>query len=171
MHAKTPSESAIKTYQIMMPSHSNPSWKDGEVELGNVNGGAILNLIDNVAGIVALRHCRTRVVTASIDTMSFLSPVHVGELLILKASVNYVGKTSLEVGVRVETENLRTGERRKTGSAYLTFVAISEEGKPIPVPPLKPETPEEKRRWEEAKKRREERLRKVRKQTQKQKNK
>ncbi len=164
MRAKTPSESAIETYQIMMPSHSNPSWKDGKVELGTVNGGAILNLIDNVAGIVALRHCRTRVVTASIDSMSFLSPVHVGELLILKASVNYVGKTSLEVGVRVETENLRTGERRKTGTAYLTFVAISETGKPIPVPPLKPKTEEEKRRWEEAKRRREERLKTIKKQ-------
>ncbi len=162
MEAKPPSASAVETYQIMMPSHSNPSWKNGEIELGAVNGGAILNLIDNIAGIAALRHCRTRVVTASIDSMSFLNPVHVGELLILKASVNYVGRTSLEVGVRVETENLRTGERKKTGSAYLTFVAIDENGKPIPVPPLSPQTPEEKRRYEEAKIRRKQRLANIR---------
>lgn len=159
VEGKAPSESAIETYQLMMPHQSNPSWRNGALELGNINGGAILNLIDNVAGLVALRHCRSRAVTASIDRMDFLNPVHVGELLIIKASVNYTGKTSLEVGVRVETENLYTGERRQTGSAYLTFVAIDEHGNPIPVPPVIPQTDEEKRRYEAAKIRRQKRLR------------
>ncbi len=158
MEGKPPSESAIVTYQLMMPGQSNPSWRNGSLELGNINGGAILNLIDNVAGLVALRHCRTRAVTASIDRMDFLNPVHVGELLIIKASVNYTGRTSLEVGVRVETENLYTGERRQTGSAYLTFVAIDEHGKPIRVPPVLPQTDEERRRYEAAKLRRQKRL-------------
>ncbi|MDH5402114.1 MAG: acyl-CoA thioesterase [Candidatus Heimdallarchaeota archaeon] len=148
---KSPSESETETVQLMMPSHSNPSMRDGSVELGSVNGGAILNLIDNVAGLAALRHCRTRTVTASIDSMSFLNPVKVGELLILKASVNYVGSTSLEVGVRVETENLRSGERKHTGTAYLTFVSVDQEGKPIPAPKLKLETAEQHKRYEAAK--------------------
>ena len=147
---KSPSESAIQTVQLMMPSHSNPSYSDGQVELGNINGGAILNLIDNVAGLCALRHCRTRVVTASIDRMSFHNPVHVGDLLILKAKVNYVGNTSMEVGVRVETENLYTGETLRTGTAYLTLVAVNQNGKPIPAPKLKLETEVDERRYEEA---------------------
>ena len=158
LKGKPVKESAMETHILMMPMHSNPLWEDGELKMGNVNGGTILNLIDNQAGIVALRHCRTAVVTASIDKMDFLTPVHVGELLVLKASVNYTGRTSLEVGVRVEAENLRTGERRKTGSAYLTFVAIDDKGNPIPVPPVIPETDEEKRRYHEAKQRRELRL-------------
>jgi len=151
------SASATETVQLMMPSHSNPAWSEGRVELGNVNGGAILNLIDNVAGLCALRHCRSRVVTVSIDRMSFLNPVHVGELLVLKAKVNHVGKTSMEVGVRVETENLRTGKHLQTGSAYLTFVALDQDGKPIPAPPLILETEADHRRNEEAIQRRESR--------------
>ncbi|MHA2253787.1 MAG: acyl-CoA thioesterase [Candidatus Kariarchaeaceae archaeon] len=147
---KYPRESELENVLLMMPSHSNPSWKDGHFELGNVNGGAILNLIDNIAGLVALRHCRTRVVTASIDRMSFHNPVYVGELLILKARVNYVGRTSMEVGVRVETENLATGERKQTGSAFLTFVAIDKEGQPISATKLKLETEVDKRRYSAA---------------------
>jgi len=147
---KSPRNSEIETVQLMMPSHSNPSVNSGKVEIGNVNGGAILNLIDNVAGLCALRHCRSRVVTASIDRMSFHHPVHVGELLILKARVNYVGRTSMEVGVRVETENLRTGDQQLTGTAYMTFVAVDDEGKPTPAPGLILETEEDKRRHEEA---------------------
>lgn len=160
MEGKAPSISAITTHQIMMPSHSNPNWQSGHVELGSINGGAILNLIDNVAGMAAIRHCRSRAVTASIDRMNFLNPVHVGELLILKASVNYTGKTSLEVGVRVETENRLTGDRKQTGSAYLTFVALDENNQPTAVPPILPETAEEKRRYEAAKLRRQRRLEK-----------
>ncbi len=162
MDGKTPSETAITTYQLMMPGQSNPSWsEDGTLELGSINGGAILNLIDNVAGLVALRHCRTKVVTASIDRMSFLNPVHVGELLIIKSSVNYTGRTSLEVGVRVDVENLTTGSQHQTGSAYLTFVALDKQNKPMAVPPLIPETPEEKNRFDQAKIRRAERMKNI----------
>lgn len=158
MEGKTPSESAIVTYQRAMPAHSNPSWRNGALDIGAINGGAILNLVDNIAGLVALRHCRTRVVTASIDQMDFLNPVHVGELIIMKASVNFTGSTSLEVGVAIGVENLYSGETTKTGKAYLTFVAIDEFGRPIAVPPLLPETEDEKRRFEAAKARRAERL-------------
>ncbi len=154
---KSPRESEVTTYKIMMPSDSNPSWQQGQVELGSVNGGAILNLIDNIAGLAALRHCRTRVVTASIDHMSFLNPVHVGELLILNAVVTYVGRTSLEVQVCVKTENLRTGKQRETGIAYMTMVAVDENGKPIPAPQLILETELDKDRYEAAKRRLEQR--------------
>ncbi|MCY3411116.1 MAG: acyl-CoA thioesterase [Candidatus Heimdallarchaeota archaeon] len=148
---KSPRESEIIYNKIMMPADSNPSRRGDELELGSVNGGAILNLIDNVAGMAALRHCRSRVVTASIDHMSFLNPVHVGEMLILKACVNYVGRTSMEVGVRVETENLMTGVRLKTGSAFLTFVCLDKEGNPMEAPKLKLESDLDKRRFEQAK--------------------
>lgn len=150
---KSPRNSEIETSLLMMPSHSNPTWKSDGLELGAVNGGAILNLIDNIAGLAALRHCRTRVVTASIDRMDFLNPVHVGELLVLKARVNYVGITSMEVGIRVETEDLGTGSRKKTGHAFLTFVAVDENGSPIAAPKLKLETEEDRVRFEEAKER------------------
>ena len=158
MQGKKPSESAIVTYQRAMPAHSNPSWRNGALDIGSINGGAILNLVDNLAGLVALRHCRTRVVTASIDQMDFLNPVHVGELIIMKSSVNFTGQTSLEIGVSIEVENLYTGETTKTGKAYLTFVGIDEFGRAIPVPPILPQSDNEKRRYEEAKSRRAERL-------------
>lgn len=148
--AKKVSETAIEHYQLMMPQHGNPGT--------TVNGGVILNLIDNVAGICVLRHCRSRAVTVSIDTMHFLHPVHVGDLLIIKAQINWVGHTSMEVGVSVEVEDLHTGERYQTGSAYLTFVAVDENGNPIPAPYILPETAEEKQRYEEAVLRRELRL-------------
>lgn len=151
---KSPRLSEIETSLRMMPSHSNPTWRTSDgLELGAVNGGAILNLIDNIAGLAALRHCRTRVVTASIDRMDFLNPVHVGELLILKARVNYVGRTSMEVGVKIETEDLVTGNRKKTGHAFLTFVAVNEEGSSIVAPKLKLETDEDRSRFDEAKER------------------
>lgn len=153
MEPKSPRESEIETAQLMMPSHSNPSWLDDHVELGSVNGGAILNLIDNVAGLCALRHCRTRVVTASIDRMSFLNPVRVGYLLILKARINYVGRTSMEVEVIAETENLSNGHRLRTGIAFLTMVAVNDLGNPIPAPPLLIENEDDQRRFDEAKER------------------
>ena len=112
---------------------------------GNVHGGVILKNIDNTAGIVATRHANTHAVTASIDRVDFHSPVYVGDLLRLLASVNYAGRTSLEVGVRVEAENFRTGEIRHTATAYLTFVALDAEGKPTRVPQIIPETEDEKR--------------------------
>ena len=121
---------------------------------GNVFGGAILRLIDEVASIVAKRHARNNVVTASIDRMDFFSPVYVGDLLRLIASINYVHRTSMEIGVRVEAENPVTGTIRHTGTCFLTHVALGKNGKPVLVPPLRLETDEEKRRWSEAESRR-----------------
>jgi len=134
----------------MMPQHANV--------LGNVFGGVVLSMMDTTAAVSAIRHSRHICVTVSVDRVDFREPIHVGELLIMKSSVNYVGRTSMEVGVRVETENLLTGVRLHTNSCYLTFVAVDKEGKPVPVPPLRPETRDEIRRHEAAKLRRERRL-------------
>jgi len=114
-----------------------------------------------VAAAVAMRHARKNVVIASMDRMDFHTPVKVGDLIILKASVNYVGRTSMEIGVRVEAENLRTGEVRHAASAYATMVALDEAGKPTEVPRLIPETEEEKRRYREGEARRQARLKAV----------
>jgi acyl-CoA hydrolase len=126
--------------------------------LGNVLGGKIMHLVDLAGAIAALRHARCPVVTASIDQMSFLSPVRIGELIVLHASVNRVFRTSMEVGVRVEAENLMTGEKRHTSSAYLTFVAIAKDGQRVAVPPVIPETEAEIRRFNHAALRRQQRL-------------
>lgn len=145
-------DSAIVWEKIAMPEDANP----GNV---NVNGGIVLQIIDNIAGIASLRHCRTRTVTASIDKMDFIYPIKVGELIIGKASVNCVFGKSMEVGVKIESENLSTGERHTTGRAYLTFVAVDHDGNPIEVPfSVQPETEDEKRRYNEAQQRRKLRL-------------
>jgi acyl-CoA hydrolase len=125
---------------------------------GNVLGGKVMHLVDLAGAIAAIRHARCPVVTASVDNMSFLHPVHLGHLIVLHASVNRVFHTSMEVGVRVEVEQLMTGEKKHTSSAYLTFVALGTEGKPTVIPPVIPETDTEKRRYEEALVRREMRL-------------
>ena len=125
---------------------------------GFVHGGVVMRMCDEAAGIAAIRHCGRRVVTAAMDRMTFLDPVYVGELLRCVASVNAAWSTSMEVGVRVEAENAITGEVRPTGTAYLTMVAVDEQGKPIPVPPLKVENPTEERRQREAETRRRNRL-------------
>jgi acyl-CoA hydrolase len=125
---------------------------------GFVHGGTVMKICDEAAGIAAVKHCRMRVVTAAIDRMTFLHPVHVGELLTCRASVNAVWRTSMEVGVRVEAENPLTGDRRHTSTAYLTMVALDEDGRPARVPPLAPETPVEERRRREAELRRKNRL-------------
>lgn len=145
------SETRVTTAEMMMPHHANPA--------GNVHGGAIMKMIDDAAGAVAIRHARGNVVTASLDRLDFHAPVYVGNLVFLKASVNCVGRTSMEVGVRVEAEDLRSGEVRHTSSAYLTFVALDEAGQPRPVPPLILETDEDRRRCQGGQGRREERLR------------
>lgn len=126
--------------------------------LGNVLGGKVLHLIDIAAAICAHRHCRSQVVTASMDRVDFLHPVKMGHVMILHASVNYVGRTSMEVGVKVESEDLMTGLRQKTASAYTTFVALDERGKPVPVPPLVLEGADQERRFREGAARREQRL-------------
>ena len=146
-------DSRVEITQIMYPEYANPS--------GNVNGGHILKLVDEAAGIVAVRHSRRNCVTASVDRMDFLSPVYVGDLLFAKASINFVSKTSMEIGVRVEAECLRTGTHSHVGSAYLTFVALDNNGKPTEVPKLTLENEQEQRRFKEAEKRREIRLKEV----------
>jgi acyl-CoA hydrolase len=139
MQTKTVSTSAVQMAQVMFPPDAN--------QAGNVHGGSIMKLIDTAAGIVAMRHCRTNIVTASMDRLDFYEPVFIGELVILRASINYVGSTSMEVGVRVESENLLTGTVRHTNSAYLTMVSLDEERRPTVVPAITPETNEEKRRY------------------------
>ena len=126
---------------------------------GFVHGGVIMKLVDDAAGLAAIRHSRGPVVTAAIDEMSFMEPVQLGSLVTVKASLNDVGTSSMEVGVRVETEDILTGERAHTSSAYLVFVALDQDtGKPREVPRLVAETPDEKRRMREALIRREARL-------------
>jgi acyl-CoA hydrolase len=125
---------------------------------GNVHGGLILRLCDEVAGIAAVRHSGARVVTAAMDRMNFLHPVYVGNLVTVKATVNAAWRTSMEVGVRVEAENVRTGEVTHTSTAYLTMVALDEDGRPSAVPPVEPETADEQRRAREAQLRRDNRL-------------
>jgi uncharacterized protein (TIGR00369 family) len=126
--------------------------------LGNVHGGEIMKLVDTAGGLAAMKHCGCPVVTVSMDEMSFLEPVFVGDVVTVRAMVNAVGRTSLEVGVRVEAENYRTGRHVHTSSAYLVYVALDPDGKPTPVPPITAATAEERRRQEEAKLRREARL-------------
>ena len=130
---------------------------------GNVHGGVILKLIDNTAGIVGMRHTGVNVVTASIDKVDFYSPVYVGNLLRVSASINYVGTTSMEIGVRVEAEDHVTGDVRHTGSAYLTFVALDENHKPKKINQIIIETEEEKRRNHEAQERKRIRLESIKK--------
>jgi len=125
---------------------------------GNVHGGLIMHLCDEVAGIAAVRHSGMRVVTAAMDRMTFAHPVYVGQLVTLKATVNAAWRTSMEVGVRVESENVRTGELIHTSTAYLTMVALDDDGNPAGVPPVAPETADEIRRAREAQLRRDTRL-------------
>src|SRR6266550_7004542 len=125
---------------------------------GFVHGGTVMKLCDEAAGIAAVKHSRRRVVTAAIDRMTFLHPVHVGELLTCKAGLNAVWRSSMEVGVRVEAENPRTGEVRHTSTAYLTMVALDDDGRPTAVPPIAAESEGERRRMREAELRRRNRL-------------
>lgn len=147
---RTVRETQHETSQLMMPQHSN--------NLGHVFGGVILSMMDTSAAISAIRHARTNCVTVSVDRVDFREPIHLGDLVIMKCSVNFVGRTSMEVGVRVEAENLQTGIRRHTNSCYLTFVAVDRNGRPVEVPKLVPETEEEIRRYEAANARRRRRL-------------
>ena len=126
---------------------------------GNVHGGTIMKMVDEVAGVAALRHCGTRVVTAALDRMTFSQPVYVGQLLTVMATVNAAWRTSMEIGVRVQAENVRTGEITHTSTAYVTMVALDDQGKPSAVAPIAPETDEERRRQREAQLRRDNRLR------------
>ena len=148
--ARTVRESQHQTSEIMMPEHANI--------LGHVFGGVILSMMDKVAAVAAIRHARSACVTVSIDRVDFKEPIHLGDLVLMTSSVNYVGRTSMEVGVRVEAEDMITGRRRHTNSCYLTFVAVDRNGRPVDVPALVPETPDEVRRHAAAKERRRRRL-------------
>ena len=143
-------ESQIIMNELALPNDAN--------SLGNVLGGHVMHLMDMCAAMAAMRHCRQVVVTASVDQLSFLHPIKVGMLMTLKASVNYTDRTSMEVGVRIETEHPLTGQRLHTSSAYLTFVALDDQGQPTPVPRIVPGTDIEKRRYAEAQERRTARL-------------
>lgn len=138
MKSKTISESRVTVSQVMQPADANPA--------GNVHGGTIMKLIDNAAGVVAFRHSRRNSVTVSVDQINFHFPAFIGDLLIIKSSLNYVGKTSMEIGARVESENLLSGKKQKIASAYLTFVALDENLKPVEVPQLILKTKQDKQR-------------------------
>lgn len=147
MQEKQVSQSQTEMSQLMMPEHVNLA--------GTVYGGAILSIADSVAYVCASRHAGPRCVTVSIDQVDFREPVRVGELVTFKASVNYVGRTSMEIGIRIEAEDLRTGKKRHTNSCYFTMVALNENGKPTPVPRLVCDTPIQKKRFREGQLRRE----------------
>lgn len=147
---KTVSGSKVELSQQMVPSDANA--------YGHVHGGTLMKLVDATAGTVAARHARHRVATRLVESMSFLAPVKIGDILRVRASVNDVGRTSMEVGVRVDAEDLRTGELVHISSAYLLMVALDDDGRPVEVPRLIAETSEEKRRMADARARRAARL-------------
>ena len=145
-----PSDSEVVMTELVLPSHTNA--------IGTIFGGTVVSWIDIAAAISAMRHARKQVVTASIDALSFVSPIKLGNVVEIHARVNFVSRTSMEIGVRVDTQNAQTGEKHHAVTAYTTFVALDEHGRPTPVPPLVLETPEDKRRFEEARQRRESRM-------------
>ncbi len=147
---KTVQESMVAIAHVMQPQDANPA--------GNIHGGVIMKLIDTTAGVVATRHARRNVVTASIDRLDFHTPAFIGDLLTFKASLNLVGRSSMEIGVRVDSENLFTGEASHIASAYLIFVALGEDGKAVEVPHLILQNNNEKRRHQQALERSQQRL-------------
>jgi len=149
LQGKFASESQVEVTHLVQPSNINA--------IGTIFGGTVMSWIDLAAAACANRHTRSVCVTASMDALDFLAPIHLGDIVIIRAQVNYTHNTSLEVGVRVESENPLTGETRHTASAYLTFVALSK-GKPTAVPPLTVKTAIEKQRYKEAEQRREFRM-------------
>lgn len=145
MRGKTVAESRVMLSQLMLPEHANA--------MGNVHGGEIVKLADNAGALAAMRHARRTVVTVAIDSMTFLEPIYVGNLVTLVAELTYVGRTSMEVRVDVTAEDVLTGRRTHTNTAYLVYVALDENRRPCPVPPLIPETDEERARMEQARER------------------
>ena len=143
-------EALHESSALMMPQDANL--------LGHVFGGVVLALMDKTAAVCAIRHARATCVTASIDRVDFREPIHLGDLVVLQASVNFTGRTSMEIGVRVEAEDLITGKRRHTNSCYLTFVAVDGNGRPVEIPGIVPESPDERRRHAAAQVRRARRL-------------
>jgi acyl-CoA hydrolase len=147
---KPVNESRVEMVQIIRPEDVNP--------LGIAFGGKVVEWMDMAAAVSAVRHARKPCVTASIDNLAFLTPIKIGQFVIIRATVNYTGRTSMEVSVRIESEDPISGQRQLTTQGYLTFVALDEYGRPSPIPPVIPETAEEKHRYEEAKCRHEAKL-------------
>jgi len=140
---KPVSASKVTLAQLMQPEHANA--------IGNVHGGWIMKLVDEAGALACMRHAQQRVVTVVVDQMTFRLPIRIGDLVILSAEVSYTGRTSMEVEVTVEAENPITGELKRTNTAYLVYVALDEDGQPISVPPIIPETDAQRQRMEEAK--------------------
>lgn len=153
--SKPVSASRIKLAQMMQPQHANHH--------GNVHGGWIMKLMDEAGALACMRHAQQRVVTVAVDQMTFREPIRLADLVILTAEVSYVGRTSMEAEVQVETENPLTGERAHTNTAYLVYVALDDEGNPVPVPALIAETDAQRKRMEEGRARQEHRLARSRK--------
>jgi uncharacterized protein (TIGR00369 family) len=143
LRGKPVSASRISLAQLMQPEHAN--------NLGHVHGGWIMKLVDEAGALACMRHAQQRVVTVAVDRMTFHQPIRTTDLVTLTAEVSYVGRTSLEAEVHVVAENPITGERTHTNTAYLVYVALDINGKPVPVPPLIPETEEQRRRMEDGK--------------------
>jgi len=146
-------DSYVIMHELILPNDTN--------NLGNVFGGKVMQYMDLCAAMSAYKFARTAVVTASVDRLDFLAPATVGDMLILKSSVNYTHKTSMEIGVRIDAENVKTGQRRHTASAYLTFVSLGEDGKPQKISDIIPESKDEKRRYQEGKERHAQRIKRL----------
>ena len=146
VEGKTVEESRIVMARTMQPSDANP--------FGNVHGGLIMYLADEAGGAVAIRHSRRRCVTVAMDSMNFKEPVYIGDLLTVRACLTFVGKTSMEVEVEIEAENLRTGQARLAGTSHLVYVALDDDERPVAAPPLIVRTAEERERWQAAEQRR-----------------
>jgi acyl-CoA hydrolase len=147
---RTPADSAVETTHAVLPPHTNHH--------GTAFGGIIMEWMDIAAGIAAGRHCRGQVVTAAVDDLTFARPIRLGDVVVIRCCVNYTGRTSMEVGVRVEREVAQSGAREHCLTGYFTFVAVDAHGSPIPVQPLTAVTPNDARRWAAARLRREQRL-------------
>lgn len=146
-------DSQVTLHHLLLPQHANP--------LGTIHGGVIMKLVDEAASLCAMRHAQRPAVTVAIDSMTFHSPVRVGEVVTLRANLNWVGRTAMEVGVQVVAENPMTGGRTHTNSAYLVFVALGDDGRPVQVPSLILETDQERRCWTEAEARQQRRLQRL----------
>jgi len=148
-------DSHVIMHELILPNDTN--------NLNTVFGGKVMQYMDLCAAMSAYKFARTAVVTASVDRLDFLAPARVGDMLILKSSVNYSHNTSMEIGVRIDAENVKTGKKRHTASAYLTFVSLDENGKPQKVSTIIPESTDEKRRYDEGKERHLQRIERLRK--------
>jgi len=145
MEVKRVSDSQVTLSQLMQPEHVNV--------LGNVHGGVLMKLMDEAGGLCAARHARRPTVTVTVDTITFLEPIHIGELVTFDAHLTFVSRSAMEAEVCVEAEEILTGKRRTTNRAYVVYVALGDDGRPVEVPPLLPTTEDERRRWEQGRER------------------